>query len=100
MTSGDYEKYFFLDGKRMHNVIDPRTGRPARGLRSVTIVADDAIVADAFSTAVFVLGPKEGMRLVERTKGVEAILVTDKNEVKLSRGLRDRVRSRPPTDAP
>ncbi|MCP4501224.1 MAG: FAD:protein FMN transferase [Deltaproteobacteria bacterium] len=100
MTTGDYERFFFADDVRYHHVIDPRTGRPARGLRSVTVLAKDALVADAFSTAVFVLGPKDGMAMVERMKDVEAILVTDKNEVLVSTGLKKSVDFRPPTDAP
>lgn len=100
MTSGDYERFFLVDGKRMHHVLDPRTGAPARGLRSVTVVARDSVEADAFSTAVFVLGPQEGMALIERTEGVEGVLVTDKNAVLVSKGLKNSVRYRPPTDAP
>lgn len=100
MTSGDYERFFFADGKRMHHVLDPRSGFPARGLRSVTIVARDSVEADAFSTAVFVLGPKDGMALIERTEGVEGLLVTDKNAVLVSKGLKGKLRHRPPTDAP
>lgn len=90
-TSGDYERFFVRDGVRYHHLLDPDEGRPARGCRSVTIVAPDATTADALSTGVFILGPEEGMALVERLPGVEAVIVTAANDVRVSSGLRDRV---------
>ena len=74
-TSGDYESYFMLDGVRYHHILDPRTGMPARGLESATVIAADATLADALSTALMVLGPERGLALAERTPGVEAVLV-------------------------
>ena len=72
--------------------------QPARGCRSVTIVARDATVADGLSTGVFILGPERGMALVERLPDVEAVIVTADNEVLVSSGLRQRLAiSRPPT---
>jgi thiamine biosynthesis lipoprotein len=100
MTTGDYERAFLLEGKRYHHVIDPRTGRPAASVRSATVLAPDGVTADALATAVFVLGPKRGMALVKRLKGVEAVVVTSKNRVLVSKGLRKTLQHRPPTDAP
>jgi thiamine biosynthesis lipoprotein len=100
MTASDYERAFVVDGVRYHHVIDPRTGKPARGTRSVTVVAGDGLVADALTYAVFALGAKDGLRLVDRLSGTDAIIVTDDNRVLVSRGLRERVKYRPPTDAP
>jgi len=77
VTSGDYQRFFTVDGVRYHHILDPRTGYPARGLRSVTIVGADPAVGDAISTAVFVLGWEGGRALVERLPGVEAIVVSD-----------------------
>ena len=100
-TSGDYERFFMKDGRRYHHIIDPSTGEPARGSRSVTIVADLSVVADALSTGVFLLGPEAGMALIERLPNVEGIIVSDKNEVLISSGLKNAVRLiTPPTDAP
>jgi len=97
-TSGDYERFFMQDGVRYHHLLDPHTGQPARLCRSVTIVARSALQADWLSTGVFILGPDEGMALVERLPGVEAVIVTAENEVRVSSGLRGRLRlQRQPT---
>jgi thiamine biosynthesis lipoprotein len=100
-TSGDYERFFIKDGVRYHHILDPDTGEPARGCRSVTIVADRPVLADGLSTGVFVLGPEKGMALIERLPNVEGVIVTAKNEVLVSSGLKDRLTIvHPPTDAP
>ena len=100
-TSGDYERAFLFNGKRYHHILDPATGEPARGARSVTIVSNRAVLADGLSTGVFILGADAGMALIERLKDVEGVIVSDKNEVLISSGLRDKIRIvTPPTDAP
>jgi FAD:protein FMN transferase len=100
-TSGDYERFFMKDGRRYHHIIDPDTGEPAVGSRSVTIVARTATLADALDTGVFILGPEKGMALIERLNGIEGVIVTSSNNLLVSSGLARRlvVRS-PPTDAP
>jgi thiamine biosynthesis lipoprotein len=100
-TSGDYERFFMKDGHRYHHIIDPGTGLPATGSRSVTIVARTATLADALDTGIFILGPEKGMALIERLNGVEGVIVTSSNNVLVSSGLARRlvVRS-PPTEAP
>ncbi len=100
-TSGDYERSFMKDGVRYHHLIDPELGMPARGCRSVTIVADRALTADVLSTGVFIMGPEDGMALIERLPNVEGIIVTAANEVLVSSGLTGRVDMKgAPTDAP
>lgn len=74
-TSGDYERFFEVEGVRYHHILDPRTVRPAQGLISVTVLAPLAIDADALATAVLVMGAIDGMAFVERTAGVEALLI-------------------------
>ena len=100
-TSGDYERFFLQDGRRYHHILDPDEGAPARGCRSVTIVARQAVLADALSTGVFVLGPEAGMALIEKLPDVEGVIVTSGNDVLVSSGLTERLeRLVAPTDAP
>ena len=99
-TSGDYERFFLHQGRRYHHILDPRTGEPTLGCRSVTIVAETATLADALSTGVFVLGPDAGMALIERLPKVEGVIVTDRNRVLVSSGLKGRLEMlAEPTDA-
>ena len=86
-TSGDYERYFDEDGERYHHIIDPRTGRSAGEVRSVTVIGPDATTTDGLSTSVFVLGPERGLRLVEQTAGVDAVIVRRDGRVLYSSGL-------------
>ncbi|MBF0272296.1 MAG: FAD:protein FMN transferase [Magnetococcales bacterium] len=77
-TSGDYERFFIADGVRYHHILDPRSGAPARsGLISVTIQAMDSMTADGLSTAVFVLGETEGLKLLTYFPGSEALLIRE-----------------------
>lgn len=88
ITSGDYEKYFINEGNRYAHIIDPKTGLPTTGIKSVTIICKDAEIGDALATSVFVLGPDEGMYLINKLKGVEGILVTDENAIVHSDNLK------------
>jgi thiamine biosynthesis lipoprotein len=74
-TSGDYQRYFIEDGVRYHHIIDPATGYPVRGVVSVTILAPNAMTADAISTLVFVLGKERGMEFIKSHQGVEGLIV-------------------------
>lgn len=85
-TSGDAERYVVREGKRYGHIIDPRSGLPAQGVQSVTVICDDATLADAYATAVFVLGPVEGMRWVNARAGVEALIIDGEGYVSRSRG--------------
>lgn len=87
VTSGDYERFFELDGERYHHIIDPRTGRPAKGCMSATVTAPDAALADAVATAVCVLGPEVGLEFVERLPKIEAIVVDLEGRMQRSSGL-------------
>lgn len=87
VTSGTYERFFEQDGVRYHHILDTRTGYPVRnGLTSVTIITTASMEADALSTALFALGLEEGYRLAESLAGVEAIFVTEDNEVFITSG--------------
>lgn len=86
-TSGDYERFFEVDGIRYHHILDPSTGRPARsGLRSVTILSKSGFLSDALSTACFVLGKEEGMALA-RKLGAEILTVDEAGEIAMSEGF-------------
>ena len=87
VTSGDYERFFELGGKRYHHILDPRTGRPSTGCMSATVTAPDAAFADALATAVCVLGPEKGLELIEALDRVEALVVGMDGAVTLSTGL-------------
>jgi FAD:protein FMN transferase len=96
-TSGDYERLFEVDGVRYHHILDLRTGLPARGCRSVTVLAPDGMTADALSTAAFVLGPRNGLRLLREFPGAQGIVVDEENRVHVSEGLRTKILVASPT---
>ncbi|MCD7956196.1 MAG: FAD:protein FMN transferase [Lachnospiraceae bacterium] len=78
VTSGTYERYFEVDGKIYHHILDPKTGYPTdNGLTSVTILADSSTQCDALSTTCFVLGLEEGLELIESLDQVEALFITE-----------------------
>lgn len=86
-TSGDYERFFIKDGIRHHHIISPQTGQSARELQSVSIIGKDATTTDALSTTVFILGLDKGMKLISSLKGIEAIIIDNKNKIHYSTGL-------------
>jgi thiamine biosynthesis lipoprotein len=85
-TSGDYERYYIEDGERYHHILEPSTGLPVRGIRSVTIIGPDATLTDGLSTSVFVMGPEKGLELIARLPGYEAVVITD-DKLYYSEGL-------------
>jgi thiamine biosynthesis lipoprotein len=92
VTSGDYQRFFEYEGKRYAHILDPRTGYPIpadRSPKSVTVVGPNATDADAYCTAVAVMGPKAGMEFVESRDELEAIIITSAGEVLVSSGLKD-----------
>lgn len=92
VTSGDYERFFEVDGQRYHHILDPRDGRPSRGAMSATVLGPDAAAADALATALCVLDPEEGLQLIERSPRFEALIVDLDGEVHVSPGLAGAVR--------
>jgi len=77
-TSGDYRRYFTLEGKRFSHIVNPKTGLTVQDVpMSVTIIGPDATTTDALSTGVFVLGPEEGMKLIESLPGVEGMIISE-----------------------
>ncbi len=86
-TSGDYEKFFIDQGIRYHHILNPRTGFPARGCRSVTVICPTAMMADAMATSVFVLGPEKGMELIRQLPDLEGMIVNDEGNIMKSEGF-------------
>jgi thiamine biosynthesis lipoprotein len=84
-TSGDYQQYILIEGKRQSHIMDRKTGTSAEGLSSVTIIADNATDADALATAVSVMGAEKGLALIEKLPNTEAILIASPPEYKLTK---------------
>ncbi len=80
VTSGDYERYFKIEEKIYHHIINPKTGFPANNSISVTVIASTATIADAYSTALFLMKPVEAIELINKVENVEAIIFYFKND--------------------
>lgn len=87
-TSGDYERFFVNEaGERVHHILSPQTGKPAKGIQSVTVLGEAAVKTDALSTAVFVLGVKKGLALINNLPGLDVIILDEKRKLHYSEGL-------------
>ena len=80
-TSGNYEKYVTLEGKQYSHIMDPRTGMPVSGIKSVTVFAPKAELADAFATAVFIMGIDTGIDTISQLPGMSCIIVDAENNI-------------------
>ncbi len=87
-TSGDYERFFDEDGVRYHHIISPATGEPAAGVHSATVFGPDAVLTDALSTSVFVMGVDRGLTLISTLPDYESIVIDASGKVYYSDGLR------------
>ena len=85
-TSGDYERFYHRENRRICHIIDPRTGQPAEKVQSISVIAPTALASDALSTALFVMGVKEGLSLVKNLPEVEAMIVDREGKAHLSPG--------------
>lgn len=89
VTSGGYERFFTQDGESYHHIIDPDTGYPAQsGIISATVISKDDALADALSTALYVMGPEKAERLWRETNEFDMILITEK-EIIITDGIFD-----------
>ncbi|HWR89689.1 MAG TPA: FAD:protein FMN transferase, partial [Dissulfurispiraceae bacterium] len=89
-TAGDYERYYIRDGVRYHHILDPKTGYPAKGCRSVTVIAADGITADGFDTGLFVLGPAKALSILGKL-GLDGIVVDEDGKVFVTDGIKGSV---------
>ncbi len=87
-TSGDYEKYFEINGKRYHHILNPETGYPAEGIISVTVIADNAIDADAFATALFLMKPEKALKFAKE-KNLEILIITKDLKMYMTEGFKN-----------
>lgn len=87
VTSGNYEKFIEIEGKRYSHIINPKTAWPANGLASVSILSASAELSDAMATAVFVMGAEKGLEMINKIKNIEAIIFTDKGALLTSDGI-------------
>lgn len=87
VTSGDYERFLYLDGERYGHIINPRTGYPIQGVVSCTVFAPKAELADALATALFVMGTETGMAFVDQLPNISAIIIDDQGEIHSSKNI-------------
>lgn len=86
-TSGNYEKYVMIGGRRYSHTINPKTGMPVSGIKSVTIISPYAEIADAMATPVVVMGIQAGLHLINQVQHLECIIVDDDNNIYSSKNI-------------
>ncbi|KAF2515787.1 FAD:protein FMN transferase [Flavobacterium salilacus subsp. salilacus] len=86
-TSGNYEKYVMIDGKKYSHTIDPKTGLPIAGIKSVTVISENAEFADAMATPIAVMGIKAGLYLVNQIPHLHCIIIDDNNNLFTSKQI-------------
>lgn len=86
-TSGNYEKFAIINGKKYSHTIDPKTGLPVSGIKSVTIICTNAEVADAMATPVMIMGIKTGLNMINQMKDIACIIIDDNNRIYTSNNI-------------
>lgn len=81
VTSGNYEKFIEIDGKKYTHIIDPNSGVPVEGVKSVSIICPNAELADALATSCFVLGIEKSLKLLNQLSGIEGLLIDSQNNI-------------------
>lgn len=87
-TSGSYEKYVMIGGKKYSHTIDPNTGYPVSGIKSVTIICPNAEIADAMTTPVIIMGIKAGLSMINQIKGIACIIIDDNDNIYTSNNIK------------
>ncbi|PCJ59454.1 MAG: thiamine biosynthesis protein ApbE [Planctomycetota bacterium] len=88
VTSGNYEHYVTINGKQYCHIINPKTGYPVSGIKSVTIISPDTELADAIATSVFILGKEKGMKLINKLNHVEGFIIDDQLTILKSKNMK------------
>lgn len=86
-TSGNYEKFIMIGGKKYSHTIDPKTGLPVSGIKSVTVISSNAEIADAMATPVMIMGVKAGLHLINQVKGLACIIIDDNDKIYTSKNV-------------
>lgn len=86
-TSGNYEKFVMIDGKKYSHTINPRTGLPVTGIKSVTIITTNAEIADAMATPVMIMGIRTGLDMIDQIKNIEAVIIDDQDRMYTSKNI-------------
>jgi len=86
-TSGNYEKFVVIQGKRYSHTIDPKTGLPASGVKSVTVISPIAELSDALATPITVMGIEAGLHMINQMKNIACIVVGDDDKIYTSRNI-------------
>lgn len=91
VTSGNYEKYIMIEGKRYAHIINPKTGYPSRGVISVSVFAPKAELADALATSIFVMGTEKGLYMINQLANIDCIVVTDNGKTHYSNNIKNEI---------
>ena len=86
-TSGNYEKFVSIGGKKYSHTINPKTGMPVSGIKSVTIICPNAEIADALATPVTIMGIEKGIGMIDQIQQVECIIIDDENHIYSSKNI-------------
>jgi len=86
-TSGNYEKYIIIDGKKYSHTIDPKTGLPVQGIKSVTIISPNAEIADAMATPVMIMGIQVGLDMINQIKNLACIIIDEQDKIYTSKNI-------------
>ncbi|RZJ77229.1 MAG: FAD:protein FMN transferase [Flavobacterium sp.] len=86
-TSGNYEKYVIIDGVKYSHTINPKTGLPVTGIKSVTIISPNAEIADAMATPVTIMGIKAGLNMINQINYLGCIIIDDQNKIYTSKNI-------------
>lgn len=87
-TSGNYEKFVMINGKKYSHTIDPKTGLPVSGIKSVTIISPNAEIADAMATPVMIMGVEVGLNIINQVKGLACIIIDDNDKIYTSKNIK------------
>lgn len=90
-TSGDYERFYLHNGKRYHHILDPRTGYPAQGTQSVTVIHTNSGLADAAATALFIAGPKEWVAIAKKLNLKQVMLIDNNGTIHITPEMKNRL---------